>query len=1300
MQSNYLGGVKALDWRKRVAMSSKDFSDNVQNNRVRDRDAHNRTFKFPLEITQDLSRILPEAEKLYEIIEGTNKSSLAALVFAVHLSGFRLFGNERETKTFEEREKFPDEHFLKVANKTFGNIATNLRPSEIYSALKKKPRTDNAKWDVDHILRKLQKDLAIKDTKDNEPLNHVFTKVAETIRIEYKDEEWGGVQENPRMALKSFVHEFQEIDPDFPDFSQINIKDIEPDNRTFACDPEMSFHDMETEPSEHWAHHSVSVIVQSLLRDGEDPQNLTAKKIQTRFITLSQNGLSWLFGNGLIWLQNTSAKEIAEKLGIPDDEGQRVSQLQTFARALPCQDSLWLEDGFGKFRKRVGGKLDSWVNNYWQRLDGLQKYFDSPSPIKISPNLLEEDHRNLFSGSNMSGSDLKHAVNIVLPKKIDKAKKSVQALRGGAEYEEADIRIVEEATEYLISLIGEIEILNNRIEQKIDSEEISSMKQPWERLKIKIEGIKKPERLNRIGGGTTKADEVIKEIEISLGKLIEARRMHYKDLMTHAKESGNTDPLPNLISLERKKLEDSGKPITGEENARRWLLHQFAILANRMSEETREELIGMVKLAFPEKDGKGRKNRDANKFFYNRKGAIYVSPFSRRRHEPFTLKPTALTRDQDWLAKAESLLDTVKEKLSHSGTPNLLKDILTLEGYIFAMRLRCLPELIPAGSGKYALVAHEKEMIFIPSVLREQFTSANVSRDAVLKLFNLYTSAINGLQFRATRSGFITRVVFSRTDTDKLVYVPKNEEWTPPKPYFKGQSPVARALQKDWIIWKEKDHIVDVEKTFIELCKTKEAIGTKEASAYLAQAPHDWWLKLDIEGIGEERRGVTVATSSAGTFINKGKKHTGLVRLRGPSSRRTVLDRTLWMKTRNNDLQLGDPNLIMDTQYSQKTELKNELPCIKVEQGTTKMEAAILLVDKAASNKPFDDMYDRIVAIDQGERGIGYAVFDLQECIGTGQFKPMTDPENGKPITGTVSAPSIRALIRAVRNHRGRRQPQQKVNMTYSTLLQQRRENVVGDVCNRIDTLCEKYRGFPVLESAVSNLESGGKQLQLVYNSVSKMYLYDNKSEARNIKRQHRWGRAKQWRHPWLVKLKYDRQQKVWTKEQDGPYVLYPGASVAPAATSQTCHKCGRNPIREMKEDPNPHINVEDDGLIKLADGKIRLCEGSKIPQGEENKIWEKRIRRRNERLPLNRPIKARTAKKDELLKLLRRNLRQPPKSLQSPDTTQSRYHCVYIDCDFTGHADENAAINIGIKFLKERVHIKNSRKNLKPRSK
>ena len=119
-------------------------------------------------------------------------------------------------------------------------------------------------------------------------------------------------------------------------------------------------------------------------------------------------------------------------------------------------------------------------------------------------------------------------------------------------------------------------------------------------------------------------------------------------------------------------------------------------------------------------------------------------------------------------------------------------------------------------------------------------------------------------------------------------------------------------------------------------------------------------------------------------------------------------------------------------------------------------------------------------------------------------------------------------------------------------------------------------------------------------------------------------------------------------------------------------------------------IEVAKNGEIVLGNGTIRLLERADYADRER-----KTFRRRKERPPLNVPMKRGTRRRDDVQRILRRNMRQAPRSEMSPDTTQSRFTCVYVDCDYEGHADENAAVNIGRRFL-ERVDTDKSAARLR----
>ena len=132
--------------------------------------------------------------------------------------------------------------------------------------------------------------------------------------------------------------------------------------------------------------------------------------------------------------------------------------------------------------------------------------------------------------------------------------------------------------------------------------------------------------------------------------------------------------------------------------------------------------------------------------------------------------------------------------------------------------------------------------------------------------------------------------------------------------------------------------------------------------------------------------------------------------------------------------------------------------------------------------------------------------------------------------------------------------------------------------------------------------------------------------------------------------------------------------------------KCGRNPITSLRQSNGTKREVKKEGTVELDDGVIQVRKRNlSLTQKKE-----KELKRRNERpAPKDYPYpEPGSYSIDELVKLVRFHLRRPPRSRQSPDTTQSRYFCPYADCGYEGHADENAALNIGRRFL-DSVEIK-----------
>ena len=248
------------------------------------------------------------------------------------------------------------------------------------------------------------------------------------------------------------------------------------------------------------------------------------------------------------------------------------------------------------------------------------------------------------------------------------------------------------------------------------------------------------------------------------------------------------------------------------------------------------------------------------------------------------------------------------------------------------------------------------------------------------------------------------------------------------------------------------------------------------------------------------------------------------------------------------------------------------------------------------------------------------------------------------------------------------------------------RENVVGDICNRIETLCKRFGGFPVLESSVVNFETGAGQLEMIYGSVLRRYTFSEVKAHKTVRRHH-WFTADSWDHSYIHTWNNKKRQFSGPSK---PLCMFPGVTVNPAGTSQICHRCGRNALQALRTMPD-RIEVGEDGHIALKDGTIRLLERTDYSPGEC-----KKFRREKKRRPLNVPVQKKSRPRRDIERLVKRNMRQAPSSTMSPDTTQSRFTCVYLDCGYEGHADENAAINIGRRFLEERIDVERSRAALR----
>ena len=83
-----------------------------------------------------------------------------------------------------------------------------------------------------------------------------------------------------------------------------------------------------------------------------------------------------------------------------------------------------------------------------------------------------------------------------------------------------------------------------------------------------------------------------------------------------------------------------------------------------------------------------------------------------------------------------------------------------------------------------------------------------------------------------------------------------------------------------------------------------------------------------------------------------------------------------------------------------------------------------------------------------------------------------------------------------------------------------------------------------------------------------------------------------------------------------------------------------------------------------------------------------KRARRDKQNLPMNRPLAADQYNQQDIYRFAKRTNRQKAFDMRSSGSSQSRFQCLFVDCMATYHADAGAAINIGRKFIADKIDV------------
>ena len=1085
--------------------------------------------------------------------------------------------------------------------------------------------------------------------------------------------------------------------------------------------------------AEYELHKTIALLAREIRAEGEVKGKVVAGGLKRPLLgggESAPHGMSWLFGAGLAELlanPEISDKEVARMLAA---DLRAVRQLRARARTVLLPPPFYRGNNYSDFRVQLAQKLGGWIGNYWKRLGELEARMDKPQLLAklLPPKLGDESAGELFERKDYNFADLKASIDS-LRENLDKARKALEILTGRNADRlpgKSEAKTFAGLNDRVDELAGRLRELQNLAEQRAEDVGKSDSKF-WaglnKALKRSVGSLEKFEKLNRISGGTpvVKGEKgEVAQTEAAFNALWNHRRDCFREIVAAAPRR---DIVSEAGAEEREKLRKFGmnENQAREFAVRRMLLLPVARAAQNMSRLENRELVEkpLRPLFGEEKDGMKR----ANKFLVNRQGAIYRSPYSNSRHQrPVDLhhqwEEAALKTD--WPGHLESVAAQIEKRMARHDSDGRnrvrhFRDWMECVRAAVTMRLRELPdelsgEKTAAILDLSALPEAVRETLRPSPALAESLRESRVPRRRVVSAFNQLQSALRGLAFRVMRESFIVRTSFrpiqGSTQGHWLVYAPKSPSdkrpndgrWIPPERYRRKYADAFSAVVADAPI-VGAFCIPDAAAAAESLLQARKKKGLTAADrTFLAELPHDWLFPVGESGKWNiasppMRKGIPVSKNGSigGNF--KLQPRAGL-RLCGPNSMKTALDDCLRADPKRRPTEREEHTLLLTQEWNQQFQRQNGELTLTSEKG--KLHAELAVPVQTRGTRKGDEFFGRLVAVDLGERGIGWAVFDVRKSL---------ESANGDRMkivpmkTGTVAIPSIRALIRAVRRHRGRAQPMQKVRDSHSRALEKRRKNVVGDVCNAIDNLCAEWGAFPVLEDGVQNLESGGKQLQLVYGSVLRRYADSNIAAHKQQRREY-----------WFTGAKKDGKRKtpveaVWTHPtlvgKNGPLKLHPGGTVPAAGTSRECSKCGLNPFEMLRGLGKRELTFRD-GFADFTDAKGRKrrifllrrttkqCDDSSRENAAQRDLRRRKLRPQMSRL-FDGTVKANDP---DLLRRLKFNLRRPPVSARSRDTSQSRYFCVFADCRAETHADENAAVNIGRRLLSN-MDREQSRKKL-----
>lgn len=1197
-------GQDARIWKRRIALLAKRGKDTV------------RTLQFPLDMSESAAAHIPldNFKTAYNAIEGTGPGTLFDYWAKLHMAGFRFFPSSGAATIFRQQAIFQDADWNALFCKQTGRDWPWFVPSKLFERFTKAPREVGKKdgsiksiaFTPENVANECHVLITGGSINDKTPADQkdFFLRMGKALADTF--DSW-------KEANADAVRPMQELDTFLKD-EGLKLPSLQSMAEKYGPTlPEYATIAWEGGKSTTCTNLAPAVFARCASRYENEIDSGISKFVQAQATTPNVTALSWLFGNGLEYFRTAPIDTIMQELDVAKTARNAIQSVKDAALALP-EINVFGKKNYSTFRPNFGGKIDSWIANYASRLLLLKSLLGEFEPGFELPPEVYRNH-SMMSGIDMNEMELKELVAAVYAN-AEMAGRAVDVLLGQEEGDiDAAITKFEHFSALLDTLSGTLNTMASRYERAVeiagkDEGRLESIVS----CKFAIPKWCKPvPKLVGISGGLP---DVEAEVE-TLNKVYTDVRMkmhaRYEHIYEYVRSKGGK--IDVYTALEARELEQLKKlnvatPERAHVQARRAVLHRIGRAVQTCSEATKQKFCAAVL-----ETGVFENHSHLNTFIFNQKGAIYRSPFDRARNGQYRMNASVLLK-VDWLALAYKLSADILE----SGNRDAYEDALRLERTFMQLNLSGIPVMEYPSS-----LATPDIEVEVPVTMSMQLAKPEVTADVLQRAFNLYSSVLSGLTFKLLRKGFVVKMRFGISDDTQLLYVPKNKEWNVPRQYLNAETGIGIAAR------------LISSKNPAEMVEEVEKGAPEVLGEFMRQAPHDWFYNPSFEGVQVDGRVVAKGD------IGQSRKLKGY-RLVGAPSYKSVLDKSLIGLA-----DIGRACVVVEIPYKQ--DATADFRAV-VTQGVPRITLSLPVTERITSTEKDESMlFDRFVAIDLGERGIGYAVFDARtlEKLDSG-YKAIKDIAN---------------LVRRTQHYENRPNERQKFQAKFNVNLSELRENTVGSVCHHINRICAYYNAFPVLEYMVP--DKLNKQVKSVYEAVTNRYVWSS-TDAHKTARVQFWLGGEGWEHPYLKAAK-DKK----------PLILSPGRGVPSKGTSQRCSCCGRNPMEVL-------ASLKDKDKIAVLDGKAKIggVEFKLFERTRETKEDVEKRRRSNKRPSMEQQLSPGNYTVEELRSVVRNNMRRAPADRRSPDTTVSRYHCVYADCGHSMHADENAANNIGEKFKSE----------------